>query len=579
MQHRRRMSANILHRGYARIPNDTTTASARNNCAGCKRYYSIRLFKSRWALLILLWYLLIYLSSIDSSLLFIRPPSPLLKDSQYSELLLSGVVAFTGALCPVFGYLADVHFGRYKVLVALSIILTIGQVSGGVLLILHALNYYTLHTIVATFMLLPSFIMSRAGLDSARFFIVIFGIEQLEDASSDELASYIFWCVWIERIGSTIVGLVNKYLGRYKNFFMANAVLSIVMALILWCFLWLNNRFASRRYNRAPLSSAGTYKLTLRVLKFAITHKYPLHRSALTYCEDEKIPRIDLGKSRYGGPFTTEQVEDVKTLLWILLIIVISCVASLPLQAQLDDVVLFQFSRQMRWSTRSEAGEVSHMMTTVVGVMIIFVHELVVFPLLRRWFPSILKRLGIYLLLCTATPLSYLLIQIMAGRYNDPNACMFQSAPNGTAFTYLNTTAALSEYAVLIPIISFEVAYTLFHCTLLELIIAQSPEHFKTMLVGLAMAFVGLRYLTFQVISQPFATAYAKLLPRQGHEDVSCDTIFYLLLVAIGLVGVLLYCAASRKYTYRKRDDVVINEHMYAEDYYSQGTRVMHVSN
>ena len=353
---------------------------------------------------------------------------------------------------------------------------------------------------------------------------------------------------------------------------MANAVLSIVMALIMWCFLWLNNRFASRRYNRAPLSSAGTYKLTLRVLKFAITHKYPLHRSALTYCEDEKIPRIDLGKSRYGGPFTTEQVEDVKTLLWILLIVVISCVASLPLQARLDDFVLNQFSLQMRWSARSEAGEVSHMMTMVVGVMIIFVHELVAFPLLRRWFPSILKRLGIYLLLCIATPLSYLLIQIMAGLHDDPNACMFQSAPNGTAHIYMNATAAPSEYIQLLPIISFEVAYTLFHCTLLELVIAQSSVHFKTMLVSLTMAFIGLRYLAFQVISQPFATSYAKLLPRQGHEDVSCDTIFYLVLVAVGLVGMLLYCAASRRYTYRRRDDVVINEHMYAEEYYSQGS-------
>ena len=271
------MTTNILHRGYGRIPDDTTAASDRNKCAGCKRYYSMRRFKSRWALLILLWYLLIFLSSNDSSLMINRLSSTLLhKNSWSSDVLFSGVVAFTGALCPVFGYLADVHFGRYKVIVALSIILTIGQVSGGVQLILGALNRYTHHPIIATFILLPSFIMSRAGLDSAGSFIVIFGIEQLQDASSDELASYIFWCVWVERMGSTIVGLVNIFLSRYKNYAIANAALSIVMALILWCFLWLNNRFASPRYNRAPLSSAGTYKLTLRVLRFAIAHKYPL---------------------------------------------------------------------------------------------------------------------------------------------------------------------------------------------------------------------------------------------------------------------------------------------------------------
>ena len=34
--------------------------------------------------------------------------------------------------------------------------------------------------------------------------------------------------------------------------------------------------------------------------------------------------RIDLGKHKYGGPFTTEQVEDVKTFLHLILVIVVS---------------------------------------------------------------------------------------------------------------------------------------------------------------------------------------------------------------------------------------------------------------
>ena len=43
--------------------------------------------------------------------------------------------------------------------------------------------------------------------------------------------------------------------------------------------------------------------------------QHPRQRSAFTYCEDTIPSRIDFGKSKYGGPFTTEQVEDVKTLL------------------------------------------------------------------------------------------------------------------------------------------------------------------------------------------------------------------------------------------------------------------------
>ena len=46
------------------------------------------------------------------------------------------------------------------------------------------------------------------------------------------------------------------------------------------------------------------------ILKDAV----PLH----TYWENSIPPRIDLGKHKYGGPFTYEQVEDVKTFFMLL---------------------------------------------------------------------------------------------------------------------------------------------------------------------------------------------------------------------------------------------------------------------
>ena len=68
--------------------------------------------------------------------------------------------------------------------------------------------------------------------------------------------------------------------------------------------------------------AANPYRLVYRVIKFASQHKVPLRRSAFTYCEDELPSRLDLGKSKYGGPFTTQQVEDVKAFLGILKILV-----------------------------------------------------------------------------------------------------------------------------------------------------------------------------------------------------------------------------------------------------------------
>ena len=40
-----------------------------------------------------------------------------------------------------------------------------------------------------------------------------------------------------------------------------------------------------------------------------------------TYCEDDIPTGLDLGKCKYGGPYTTEQVKDVKAFYGILKIL------------------------------------------------------------------------------------------------------------------------------------------------------------------------------------------------------------------------------------------------------------------
>ena len=60
------------------------------------------------------------------------------------------------------------------------------------------------------------------------------------------------------------------------------------------------------------------YKLVANVLLFASKHKSPIRRSAFTFCEDELPSRIDFSKRRYGGPYSTDQVENVIVLLNIL---------------------------------------------------------------------------------------------------------------------------------------------------------------------------------------------------------------------------------------------------------------------
>jgi len=47
-------------------------------------------------------------------------------------------------------------------------------------------------------------------------------------------------------------------------------------------------------------------------------YKLPVNRSAFTCCEDEIPAGLDLAKAKYGGPCTTEEVEDVKAFYSII---------------------------------------------------------------------------------------------------------------------------------------------------------------------------------------------------------------------------------------------------------------------
>ena len=55
------------------------------------------------------------------------------------------------------------------------------------------------------------------------------------------------------------------------------------------------------------------FKLILSILQYTWKHNYFERRSAFTYWEKKEPSRKDFGKQKYGGLFTNEEVEDMKT--------------------------------------------------------------------------------------------------------------------------------------------------------------------------------------------------------------------------------------------------------------------------
>ena len=92
-------------------------------------------------------------------------------------------------------------------------------------------------------------------------------------------------------------------------------ILTLYVVVLLLFSYW------KRRWFYSEPGRSNPYKTVYDIIKFVKNHKYPLRRSAFTY-GDRYIPsRLDFAKERYGGPFSTEQVENVKTFFRILLVL------------------------------------------------------------------------------------------------------------------------------------------------------------------------------------------------------------------------------------------------------------------
>ena len=173
-----------------------------------------------------------------------------------------------------------------------------------------------------------------------------------------------------------------------------------------------------------------------KVLRFAAKHGKPLgHRSAFTYSDDRKPPRLDFAKRIYGGPFKTEVVEDVKTFLRIVLIMIATTpIFMLEIPASylfplfglhLGENVTDNVPCNYEWML-FESGNLSF----VISVFAIPVYLLFVYPFIKKWVPRIIIRLGIGVALMVVLIISMLIIQTVANHYsleNGPvnNTCLF----------------------------------------------------------------------------------------------------------------------------------------------------------
>ena len=244
--------------------------------------------------------------------------------------------SFIMCFYPLAGFLADTRYGRFRMinrssqLLLLSIFLGI-LITGFIILcsvqpvpVSNAL--FTFFLILLGLLLFLIVVLLLASLVVFNANVIQFGIDQLQESPADHQSLFIHWYVWtfylsvfIAQVGwsSVIGGLVHI------NFFNAIGlwlILPFLVCLFLLLIVVLIVHYKKRWFIN-DTARTNPYKLVCKVTKFAHQHKVPVYRSAFTYCEDDIPSGLDLGKAKYGGPFTTEEVENVKAFYGVIRIL------------------------------------------------------------------------------------------------------------------------------------------------------------------------------------------------------------------------------------------------------------------
>ena len=488
---------------------------------------------------------------------------------------------------PVVGHLTDVYLTRYHslkwsfVMLILSTCLLV--ICGGIHLALartiEHMSFFH-HNILANALstvVLVCFYAIGLGLFQAN--AIQFGLDQLLEAPTPKLIAFIHWYYWGQNVGSLafffitagrmyIVDDVNAVTNdklRNEHIVILEDILVYISFAIVFTTV-LITLCTTKKHLYVQKAGLNPFKNIYRVLKYSWKHKVPEHRSAFTYWEEDIPRRIDLGKNKYGGPFTNEEVEDTKTFFRIFPLLL--CLFgyhlagegySAPDQLQRTScpslpVLLFITHNPLHLST----------LVSVVGIPLYRLVITKVFPRVKN--VRMLTKMWIGLFLSLLQVVLYIIVVVNHDTtywqqhhsvvYNETRMsesvqcyvirshCAFIVGKNKFICHQYNDPVDNTYLWFIIPQLLNGLSSLLVSMTVFEFICAQAPRTTQGLLIGLWYATFSIRYLVVAILDNLIIERRSWLI----YEGVKGFLI---------LVSLVLFSCVSGRYRYRQRDEIV----------------------
>ena len=484
---------------------------------------------------------------------------------------------------PLGGLIADNCCGRHRIVTLSIFMICCGY---GIVLapiIIYAHHDYDIRKIrhlASQILLIAALaiasILSTSGFSGFQANVVQFGLDQLLDSPSEDLSTFLHWFVWTDYVGTLIIRILltpcvtgyGKVIAYSPAVFLAVLTASLVLSL------------CKRKWFHCEPRTHSPYGMVYRVLKFTAQHSQPLaRRSAFAYCDDEIPSRLDFAKQRYGGPFSTETVEDVKTFLRILVMLVamgttyavhVTALYMFPLYGVYIGPQKSFYRDEMKFSCKYpewlilESGNLAF----IIPVVVLPLYILFFLPCARKWFPKILFRLGVGMGLTLLGALTMTLTLVGAHVHQNGlhgSVCLF----NFTYYREPGINVDLPVWVLVFPNVLNGIGVPLTFITVLEFISAQSPHAMKGLLLGVFYAVRGMFIVIGCALVFPFANT---LWHSRDGKLFDCGLSYYTFSVVLGVVGLVAFSLTAKWYQYRQREDRPY-DHAYVENYYQRYMR------
>ena len=495
-----------------------------------------------------------------------------LKDFHGYDILLARLVfLLVFLLYPFAGFLADVCYGRYRVITVSLCLLACGMA----FLSIDSIFLFTRYTVtpfsknrhggVTLFFIFATYglyllIIGFAGYE-ANF--IQFGIDQLTEAPNEYLGLFVHWVEWFTMLGTTFAqitfSLIN-HCNRNESGAIYDMTLSLPLLFLIPLAVLLAFTYWKRRWFNIERVRSNPYKMVIKVLKFAFKTRHEVSHSI--YSGDEPSSRLDFAKEIYGGPFKAEQVEDVKTFLRILVILLalgplfalgVPIGPVLPLF--IEHTIKHRNGANANCSPRKIILDISSL-KSLASVILFPIYIWLIYSVLRQCIPKIFTRIKIGALVLILGLMGMFVIELVghilySKHHDDRVMCMFQEQ-----LTNHSNSLDLPWSVTLAPGFLTQAGITVIITTTFEFISAQSPHSMKGLLFGVMFAIRGVFQLFTAVGILPFSLATiwgTKEMKENPPPVFNCGFGYLLFSCVVGLTGLVLFLMAIKRYQYRER--------------------------